>query len=80
MKRSFERAFLFGDEPMKAVKAMFIFPNLKAATVKKILVECINGIYPAQATVYATELIEKGSYDDLDTGVMESLREMGWAE
>lgn len=46
----------------------------------KILVEMIAETYPGQATVYAVELIEKGSYDDLDGDVMAQLREMGWVE
>lgn len=46
----------------------------------KILVEMIEETYPGQATVYAIELIEKGSYDDLDGDVLTQLREMGWVE
>lgn len=46
----------------------------------KILVEFIAETYPGQATVYAVELIEKGSYDDLDGDVMAQLKEMGWVE
>ncbi|WP_432651328.1 hypothetical protein [Huintestinicola sp.] len=46
----------------------------------KILVEMIAETYPGQATVYAVELIEKGSYDDLDKEQMDRLRELGWAE
>lgn len=56
------------------------FAEFESGDRIKILVDGIQETYPAQATVYATELIEKGSYDDLDMGVMESLREMGWAE
>lgn len=46
----------------------------------KILVEMIAETYPGQATVYAIELIEKGSYDDLDAVTLEQLKEMGWVE
>ena len=46
----------------------------------KILVEMIAETYPGQATVYAVELIKKGSYDDLDGDVLAQLKDMGWVE
>lgn len=58
----------------------FDFAEFESGDRIKILVDGIRETYPAQATVYATELIEKGSYDDLDDDVMDSLREMGWVE
>ena len=54
------------------------FAEFESGDRIKILVDGIRETYPAQATVYATELMEKGSYDDLDADVMDSLREMGW--
>ena len=56
------------------------FAEFESGDRIKILVDGIRETYPAQATVYATELMEKGSYDDLDDDVMDSLREMGWVE
>lgn len=56
------------------------FAEFESGDRIKILVDGIRETYPAQATVYAMELIEKGSYDDLDADVMDSLREMGWVE
>lgn len=56
------------------------FAEFESGDRIKILVDGIRETYPAQATVYAMELMEKGSYDDLDADVMESLREMGWVE
>ena len=58
----------------------FDFAEFESGDRIKILVDGIRETYPAQATVYATELVEKGSYDDLDADVMDSLREMGWVE
>lgn len=58
----------------------FDFAEFESGDRIKILVDGIRETYPAQATAYAMELMEKGSYDDLDADVMESLREMGWAE
>ena len=58
----------------------FDFAEFESGDRIKILVDGIRETYPAQATVYATELMEKGSYDDLDADVMDSLREMGWVE
>lgn len=60
--------------------AGFDFAEFESGDRIKILVGGIRETYPAQATVYATELVEKGSYDDLDADIMDSLREMGWAE
>lgn len=56
----------------------FDFAEFESGDRIKILVDGIRETYPAQATVYAMELIEKGSYDDLDADVMDRLREMGW--
>lgn len=58
--------------------AGFDFAEFESGDRIKILVDGIRETYPAQATVYATELMEKGSYDDLDGDVMAQLREMGW--
>lgn len=58
----------------------FDFAEFESGDRIKILVDGIRETYPAQATVYATELMEKGSYDDLDADIMDSLREMGWVE
>lgn len=60
--------------------AGFDFAEFESGDRIKILVDGIRETYPAQATVYATELVEKGSYDDLDADIMDSLREMGWVE
>lgn len=46
----------------------------------RILVEGIAETYPCQALAYRAELMEKGSYDDLDKEQMDRLREMGWVE
>ena len=54
------------------------FAEFESGDRIKILVDGIRETYPAQATVYATELMEKGSYDDLDADIIDSLREMGW--
>lgn len=58
----------------------FDFAEFESGDRIKILVDGIRETCPAQATVYAMELMEKGSYDDLDADVMDSLREMGWVE
>lgn len=60
--------------------AGFDFAEFESGDRIKILVDGIRETYPVQATVYATELMEKGSYDDLDADIMDSLREMGWVE
>lgn len=56
------------------------FSEFESGDRIKILVDMIRETYPAQATVYAMELIEKGSYDDLDADVMDRLGELGWVE
>lgn len=58
----------------------FDFAEFESGDRIKILVDGIRETYPAQATVYAMGLMEKGSYDDLDADVMDRLREMGWVE
>ncbi len=46
----------------------------------RILVENIAESYPCQVEAFKAELIEKGSYDNLDKNKLESLRELGWIE
>lgn len=48
--------------------------------IRILVADGIAESYPCQAQVYRAELIEKGSYDELDKNEMEQIREMGWVE
>ncbi len=68
-------------EPVVVSTAKFVsFDGIADGDKVRILVETIAESYPCQTEAYGVKLIEKGSYDDLDIEIMDSLREMGWVE
>ena len=56
------------------------FSELEDGDVIEIEVETVLETWPCQATVYSFNFVEHGDITDIDTNVLEQLREYGWID
>ena len=65
---------------MSAADETVSFEGLTDGDMIQVYVCYIMETWPEQATVYAVEKLEDGDIEDIDSGVLEMLREYGWLD
>ena len=65
---------------MSAADETVSFDDLTDGDRIQVYISYIMETWPEQATVYAVEKLEDGDIDDIDSGVLEMLREHGWID
>ena len=65
---------------MSAADETVSFDDLTDGDMIQVYVCYIMESWPEQAAVYAVEKLEEGDIEDIDSGVLEMLREYGWID
>lgn len=65
---------------MSAADETVLFEGLTDGDMIRVYVCNVLESWPEQAAVYAVEKLEDGAVEDIDSGVLEMLREYGWVD